>query len=113
MRRFAAARADKWSRGRDHSIIEGHHLTLDTRADELLAVEVALGVVEQVLDLPVLPRHARRRDARALPQLVMVDLRHGSAEALLQLRLHGLDELALALQRAALGKVQLRREDSD
>src|SRR6476661_3585238 len=78
------ARTDSLTR-RMRLLIEGHHPALHASAHELLAVEVALGVVEQVLDLPVLARHARGRDARALPQLVMVDLRHRCAEALLQL----------------------------
>src|SRR6185436_18955204 len=47
------------------------------------------------------------------PQLVVVDLRDGRAETILQLRLRRLDVLPLPLQRARLGKVELDAQDPD
>jgi hypothetical protein len=43
----------------------------------------------------------------------MVDLRHRGPEAVLELRLRRGDVLALALQRARLGEVELDRQDGD
>src|SRR3989442_13457491 len=113
MRRFAAAWADNGGCGRDRLVIEAHHAAFDTHAVELLAVQVSLGSGEQRGRALVIACGARQRDARALPQLVMVDLRHRRAETILQLRLHGPDELPLPLQGTRLGKVQLGGEDAD
>src|SRR5689334_5690064 len=62
---------------------------LALRRDELvlLAVQVANRLLEQPLGLAVLARHAGDRQLRSLPLLVMVDLRHRGAEAILELRL--------------------------
>ena len=80
---------------------------------EVLARQVALGLVEQALGLAVLPRDAGQRETRTLPQLVMIDLGHRRSEAILELGLRRLDVLALALQRARLGEVQLDAQDAD
>src|SRR5438067_11217850 len=58
-------------------------------------------------------RDTREGQPRALPELVVVDLRDRSSEPLLQLRLRRLDVLALALQRARLRAVELDRENPD
>src|ERR1051326_1063004 len=113
MRRFAAARADKRRRGRDNLIIQAHHPALDVRTLEVLPVQVALRIVEQSFDAAVLPRDAGDGESGALPELVMVDLRDGRPEPLRELGLHRLYELALPLQRAVLGEMQLGREDPD
>ena len=76
-------------------------------------MEIPLGIVEQLLHAAVVPRDAGDRETGTLPELVVVDLGDGGSEAVLQLRLHRFDELALALQRARLGKVQLGGEDPD
>ena len=78
-----------------------------------LAGEKSLGPVQQLVELPVPPRDAGEGEPRALPELVVVDLGDRRAEAPLQLRLHGEQLLALSLERAVLGKVQLGREDAD
>src|SRR6266516_2577946 len=78
-----------------------------------LGAQPALGLVEQPLDLPVLARDTRSRDARALPDIVVVDLRDGRADAVLELRLRGAKVLALFLQRVRLREVELARENSD
>src|SRR5712691_1195980 len=88
MRRFAAAWADNGGCGRDRLVTDCHHLALDARNVEILPVEVPLGVVEQPLGLAVFARDTGERDPRALPQLVVVDLRHRRAKAVLQLSLH-------------------------
>src|SRR4051794_4298204 len=79
----------------------------------LLAAQPALGLVEQPLDLALLARDTRSRDARALPGVVVVDLRDGSTDAVLKLRLRGAEMMALLLQRVRLRKVELARENSD
>src|SRR4051812_16169008 len=91
------------------------HDDLALRAHELvlLPVEVALGRVEQLLELPVAARDAGDREPRALPQLVVVDLGHRNAEAVLELRLRRLHVLPLPLQRARLREVELDGEDAD
>ena len=61
----------------------------------------------------MIARDAGERQARSLPELVVVDLGDGRAEALLELRLRRLDVFALPFQRARFRKVQLGREDSD
>src|SRR5262249_23480354 len=79
---------------------------------ELLAVQVALRLVEQLLGLAVLARDAREREPAALPELVVVDLGDRDPEPVLELRLRRLDELPLALQRPGLREVQLDGEDA-
>src|SRR5580765_8126537 len=95
------------------SVVQGDELALDLAELERLAGQVTLGGGEQLLDLPVLTRHARKRQPRALPELVVVDLRDRGAEAALQLRLDRQELLALPLQRMVLGEVQLNGEDAD
>src|SRR5689334_3881907 len=97
----STARTDSLTR-RMRSVIERHHVPLAAHEHELLAVEPARGLVEEPLDLALLARDDSRRQARALPQLVVVDLRDGRAEPVLELRLRRLHELALSLQRARL-----------
>src|SRR6266536_2949779 len=94
-------------------LVNPDHLALHTHHLELLPVQIPLGVVEQPRGLTVLAGHARERDPGALPQIVVVHLGDGRAEPVLQLRLHGLDELPLPLQRTRLGEVQLDRQDPD
>src|SRR5262249_3377130 len=55
------ARSDSLTR-RIRSLIERHHLSFDADALELLPVEIPLRVVEQRLEIPVVARHAGRRD---------------------------------------------------
>src|SRR5919197_2862715 len=98
---------------RRRSLIERHELPRAQPELPLLAVQVALGLVEQPLRFPRLARDARHRQPRALPQVVVVDLRHRRAEAVLELRLRRAHELALPLQRARFGKVEVDREDAD
>src|SRR6266550_8152105 len=89
------------------------HEALRERDLPRLGAQPALGLVEQPLDLPVLARDTRSRDARALPDLVVVDLRDGSADAVLELRLRGAKVMALLLQRVRLREVELAGENSD
>jgi hypothetical protein len=53
------------------------------------------------------------RQTAPLPEIVVVDLGHGGTKAVLELRLCGLDVLALALQGPGFGKVQLDGQDAD
>src|SRR5215469_15085988 len=79
----------------------------------LLPTQPPLCLVEQPLDLAVLPGRACRRDARTLPDVVVIDLRHGRSDPVLELRLRGAQVVTLLLQRMRFGKVQLTGEDPD
>src|SRR6266540_116051 len=98
---------------RIRSVTRDHHLALHGHELVLLAVQVSNRVLEQLLELAVLARDTSDREPGALPELVVVDLRDRGTEAVLELRLRRLHVLALALQRAGLGEVQLDREDAD
>ena len=50
---------------------------------------------------------------RALPQILVVDLRHGGAEPAVELRLDRGQLLALALEAAGVGEVQIDHEHGD
>src|SRR5688572_6770009 len=89
-----------------------HHLSLDRHQLELLAVEITDGLLEQRLELAMLPSDAGDGQPRALPELVMVDLGHRRPEAVLQIGLCGLHVLALALQGSRLREVQFDRENA-
>jgi len=60
---------------------EGHHLALDLPELESLAGEIALGPVEKLLELLVLPSDTSEGQTGALPDVVVVDFRHRRAEA--------------------------------
>src|SRR5919202_1968624 len=98
---------------RRRSLIERHELAGARPELPFLAVQVPLRLVEQPLGLPRLARDAGDGEARALPQLVVVDLRDRRAEAVLELRLRRAHELPLALQRASLREMEVDREDAD
>jgi hypothetical protein len=93
--------------------IERHDLALDVYELPLLPGEVALGAVEELLELTVPARDAGHGQRGPLPEIVVVDLGDGGAEAIPELRLGRGDVLALPLQRAGLGEMQLDREDAD
>src|SRR5215831_5819004 len=63
------------------------HEALGARDLPLLPTEPAFRLVQQPDDVVVLPRHARRRDPRPLPDVVVVDLGHRGADTVLELRL--------------------------
>src|SRR5206468_12789934 len=67
------ARTDSLTR-RIRSLIQCHHPAVDTRAIEVLPVQIVLGVVEQPLDATVVAGDARDRQLRPLPEIVVVDL---------------------------------------
>src|SRR5438876_522966 len=92
---------------RIRSGIGGHDLSLGAHELVLLAVEIPDGFLEELLGFVVLARDAGDSELGTLPEVVVVDLRDGRAEAVLELCLRRLDVLALPLQRARLGKVQL------
>src|SRR5579872_3924072 len=108
----STARTDSLTR-RMRSLIWRHHLPLDRHDLELLPVEIPLRLVEQSGDAALVTCDARDGEPRALPEVVVVDLGDGRTEPVLQLRLHGLHVLALSLQRARLGEVELDGEDAD
>src|SRR5215208_2946077 len=95
------------------SLIERHDLTLDPSELELAPGQEPFGAVEELLELAVLTRDAGKCQPRPLPHVMVVDLRHGRAEALLQLRLRRYDVLPLPLQRRGVREMQLERQDSD
>src|SRR5205085_8897267 len=79
----------------------------------LLRVQVALRLVEQAQELPLLARDARQGQRRSLPEIVVVDLRDGRAEPVLELRLGRGDVLPLSLERTRFREMQLDAEDAD
>src|SRR5690348_10496407 len=89
------------------------HEALGERDLPLLAPQPALRLVEQALDLPVLPGDTGRSDARPLPDVVVVDLGHRRADPVLELRLRRAQVMALLLERVRLGEMQLAGEDAD
>jgi hypothetical protein len=97
-------------------------MTLVVRVDEcpldadelpLLPGEPALRAGGELLGAARVAGRERGRDRGPLPQVVVVDLGDRGAEAVLELGLRREDVLALALQRARLGKVELGDEDRD
>src|SRR5207253_6709210 len=122
-----ALRAAALARRRRHSHRRGHgrdparrglvfrvdDRTLDSDEIEVLSGKPPLGAVEQLLELAVASRNAGDGQSCALPELVVVDLGDRGAEAMLELRLRGLDVLALPLQRTGLREVQLDDQDPD
>src|SRR5262245_63888572 len=98
---------------RMRSVIGPHDLFHRGHELVLLPVQIADRLLQESLHLPVLAGHARHRQPRALPLLVMVDLRHRGAEAVLELCFRRLHELALALQRPRLREMELDGEDPD
>src|SRR5919106_89753 len=98
---------------RMRSVIGCHHLAFHRQQVVFLPVQVPNRIVEQLLELAAATCDAGDGESRALPEVVVVDLRDGRAEAVLEVRLRRLDVLALALERAGFGEVQLDREDAD
>jgi hypothetical protein len=95
------------------SIVERDDVAVDAAELPFLAGEIPLRGVEELHELVVVTRDARDRQPRALPEVVMVDLRHGRTKTLLQLGFRRFHELPLPLQRPRLGEVQLGGEDAD
>ena len=89
---------------RMRSLIRRHHLSLDSHQLVFLSVQVAHRLLEQPLGLAMFARDAGDGQAAPLPEVMVVDLGDGGAEAVLELRLRRLDVLALALERPGLGK---------
>src|SRR3954463_10014403 len=89
----STSRTDSLTR-RMRSFIRDHDLALGARHLVLLPVQEAERAVEQSVELVVLARDTGEGQPCALPELVVVALRHRRAEAILQLRLRGLDVLA-------------------
>src|SRR5215467_1990416 len=87
--------------------------SLHERDLPLLPPQPPFRLVEQPLDLVVLTRDAGRRDPRALPDVVVVDLGDRRSDSILQLRLRRSQEMPLLLQRVRLGEVELAGEDPD
>ena len=90
---------------RIRSLINGDDLPLGPYELPLLRGEVALGGVEQLARSSLwLARDARHRQPRSLPEVVVVDLCHRRAEAVLELRLRRLQCLRFPLSEPASGK---------
>src|SRR5215468_5071596 len=108
----STSRSDSFTR-RMRSVIGGHDHPLGAGHLVLLTVEIPQGIVQQPVELAVLAGHAGDRQPRTLPEVVVVDLGDGRAEAVLQLRLRRLHVLALALERPGLREVEVDGEDAD
>jgi hypothetical protein len=94
-------------------IVERHNPARDAGDDPVLTVQPALGAVDQLVEVAHLAGRARHDQPAALPEIVVIDLGHGRAEAVLELRLRRFDVLALAFQRPRFREVQLDREDAN
>src|SRR5689334_13423985 len=94
-------------------VVGGHERPVRAHELPLLPGEPGLRAGRQFLGLAGLTRGKRRREGAALPEVVVVDLRDGCPEPVLQLGLRRLHVLALPLERARLGEVQLDRENRD
>src|SRR3954452_16687333 len=88
-------------------LFAGHQSALDPHSLRKLRLHVALELRAGLADRGGVASDQRRGQGRALPQVVMVGLRHGRPEAPLQLRLQRHDLLALPLQAAVVGKVKV------
>ena len=94
-------------------VIECHQIALVDEQLELLSREPPLRSIEEALGLTRIARDARDRQARALPDVVVVDLCDRAGDTVRQLRLHRPQVHALLLQRVALRKEKLERVDTD
>ena len=72
----------------------------------------ALGLVEPLAERGRVPIDDRERQARALPQLVVVDLGDRGARPSLEIALQRQQLAPLALERCAFGKMQIEAEDA-
>src|SRR4029079_7612803 len=109
----AQARRGEPGAGAAASALRVDDEALGERHLPLLAAQPALGLVEQPLDLPALARDACDREARALPDVVVVDLGDRGADTVLELRLRRAHEVPLLLQRVRRREVQLARQYAD
>src|SRR5581483_2592915 len=94
-------------------VLERDDPPLDARDDPVLAVQPAISVVEELVELSHLTGGTREQESGPLPEGMVVDFCYRRAEALLQLRLRRLDVPPLSLQRPGLGKMELDRQDPD
>jgi hypothetical protein len=94
-------------------VVGRHKCALGTHELPLLRCEPSLRARRELLGLARITRHERHRQRTALPELVVVDLGDGGAEAIRELCLRRLDVLALAFERACAGEVQLDCENRD
>src|SRR5262245_17268218 len=89
---------------------------LDADVDDR-AVGEGLDVVDSLRDdlvrEPGVVRHARDRQGRALPQVAVIHLGDRHVEAVLDLLLHAAKNVALALERVYLAKVELHEAERD
>src|SRR3954469_7866176 len=92
--------------GRDEAALDPHALGK-------LRVDVALELGCRVGDHGGSAPHERRRERAALPQVVVVGLRDGGPETLLQVRLQRLHLLALALQAVVFRQVEVDLDKAD
>src|SRR5439155_14148911 len=99
--------------GEPRLVIEAHHRALDRERLESLSRQPAFGIVEQTDGLADLPGRTGEGQPCPLPDIVVVDLGDRAADAVLQVRLHRLDDHPLLLQRMALGQEELERVDAD
>src|SRR5688500_7542249 len=95
------------------SLVGGHHGSLDTDTLGEVPVEPAFNPVGAGCNVVGGPADQRRGERGALPELVLIGLGDRRAEAVVELSLHRLKLLALALERAVVGEVEVHLEDGD
>src|SRR5205814_10159469 len=91
---------------RDEAPLDPHSLR-ELRLD--IALELGRGVVHHRGRTP----DERRREGGPLPELVVIGLGDGGAEALLEVRLQRVEFLALALEARVVREVQVDLDEAD
>src|SRR3954447_24553193 len=90
-----------------------HESTLNPHSLRKLRLHVSRELRAGVPHRACVPPAQRRGDGRALPQVVVVGLGNGRAEAPLKLSLQRHDLLALPLEAAVVGEVQVDLDQAD
>jgi len=99
--------------GNRSSVVRGHEQAVTAYEHPIARGQPAFRAVPQLLGFVGGTRDARNGERGPLPEIVVVDLGDRGAEAIPELCLGRGDVLALPLQRAGLGEMQLDREDAD
>src|SRR3954447_20214877 len=94
-------------------VLGGDQAALDPHALRKLRGRVALELGCRVIDHRGSTPNQGRRERAALPQVVMVGLRDGGSETLLQVSLQRLHLLALALEAVVFRQVQVDLDKAD
>ena len=101
---------NRWQRGQRRALRDAGLSHLQVM---LLASVTSLAEQDEPVTQVMLARHARDGQLRPLPHVVVVDLRDGRADSVLELRLRGAEVVPLLLERVRAREVQLTGQDAD